>query len=35
MRASDLFSDGMPGTDDYEREDGIGNGTFSEVSRRI
>lgn len=33
MRGSDFFTDGMPGTDDYESEDGIGNGTFSEVYR--
>ena len=32
MRGSDLFLEGMPGLDDYEREDGIGDGTFSEVS---
>jgi hypothetical protein len=31
MRGSDLFADEMPGTEDYAREDGIGNGTFSEV----
>ena len=31
MRAADLFWDGLPGTDEYELEDEIGHGAFSEV----
>ena len=31
MRGADLFLDGIPGTEEYEIEEEIGHGTFSEV----
>ena len=34
MQALELFDEFMPGTDQYEVEEEVGHGTFSEVGRR-